>query len=68
MLAKMLTEHGDKAKGQELFTSLGCIKCHTLSQKDPPKGPFLGDVGLRFKRPDLVEAIVLPSEKNHHGL
>ena len=63
MLAKMLTEHGDKAKGQELFTSLGCIKCHTLTQKDPPKGPFLGDIGSKNKRPDLIESIILPSEK-----
>lgn len=65
LVASLLNEPGDKTKGKDLFMSqtLGCTKCHTLTTKEPPKGPFLGDIGSKYKRADLIESIVLPSEK-----
>ena len=65
LVTLMLVETGDKEKGKELYNSqaLSCFKCHTLSPKEAPKGPFLGDVGSKYKRAELLESIVLPSEK-----
>src|SRR4029079_14821441 len=65
LVQKILAEPGDKEKGKELFMSatLNCAKCHTLTTKETPKGPFLGDSGSKYKRPELLESIVLPSEK-----
>jgi putative heme-binding domain-containing protein len=51
----------DAAHGKELFESVGCVKCHTLSPGDAPKGPFLGDAGSKFSRQQLIESILKPS-------
>ena len=60
---KMQEIPGDKENGKEMFVSLSCNKCHTLSPKEAPRGPMLSDVGARIKRPELIESIILPSEK-----
>ena len=54
-------------KGRELFTSLGCVKCHTLNATDEPKGPYLGDVGTKFDANYIVESVLRPSAKIAQG-
>jgi len=57
----------DVAHGRELFTSLGCVKCHTIDKHEEPKGPFLGDVGAKYQAPYLCESIMRPSAKIAQG-
>lgn len=52
---------GDAALGEQLFTRQGCIACHTVSEDQPLKGPYLGAAG-KFPREYLVEAILEPSK------
>ncbi len=55
------------AHGKELFTSLGCVKCHTIDKHEEPKGPYLGDVGAKFQAAYLCESIMRPSAKIAQG-
>ena len=58
---------GDAAVGAKLFETVGCVKCHTTAKNDPPKGPFLGDIAVRYSRPELIESILRPSAKVAQG-
>ncbi|HEY7117098.1 MAG TPA: HEAT repeat domain-containing protein [Tepidisphaeraceae bacterium] len=58
---------GDAKAGQELFTKLGCVQCHTTSPEDPPKGPFLGGIATRYSPAELCESILKPSAKISQG-
>ena len=50
-----------KAKGSELFTAGGCIKCHVIAGKGTKLGPDLSDVTKRFKGAKLLEQMLKPS-------
>ncbi len=67
VLASAQKEKGDAAIGARLFVKQGCIGCHTVAKADPPKGPYLGDVANRYKRPELIESILKPSAKIAQG-
>ena len=43
---------GDIALGEQLFTRQTCMACHTTSQDQPQKGPYLGNIAQTYKRPD----------------
>jgi len=58
---------GDAKAGQELFLKQGCVICHTLSEKEPPKGPMLGGIATRYSRAELCESIMKPSAKIAQG-
>ena len=58
---------GDARRGQEFFTKLGCIQCHTVSAEEAPKGPFLGGIAQRYNRTELCESIMKPSAKISQG-
>ena len=58
---------GDAAVGRELFSKQGCVVCHTLSSKEPPKGPMLGGIATRYSRAELCESILKPSAKISQG-
>jgi putative membrane-bound dehydrogenase-like protein len=60
-------EKGDTALGARLFVKQGCIACHTIAKNEPPKGPYLGDIANRYKRPELIESILKPSAKIAQG-
>ncbi len=60
-------EKGDHALGEILFKKQNCIACHTINKADPPKGPYLGDIANRYKRPELLESILKPSLKITQG-
>ena len=58
---------GDATRGKELFTTQGCVACHTVSEEDPPKGPFLGGIATRYSRAELLESVLKPSAKIAQG-
>ena len=59
--ALLLEARGDAALGSQLFARQACIACHTTSQDQPQKGPYLGDAGKKWKRADLIQSILKPS-------
>jgi putative heme-binding domain-containing protein len=61
LVEKVMQMPGDKAVGAELFKKQKCVECHTLSSQEKPKGPFLGDIGVRYKRKELAESVLKPS-------
>ncbi len=55
---------GDVEQGKKLFKSIGCVKCHAISNDVPVSGgPSLADAGRRFTVDYLVESVLLPSNK-----
>ena len=62
-----LATKGDAQAGQQLFLQQGCVICHTLTEKEPPKGPMLGGIGQRYSRAELCESILKPSAKIAQG-
>jgi putative heme-binding domain-containing protein len=54
-------------RGRELFTSLQCVKCHTVDSHEEPKGPYLGDVGTKFDAKYIVESVLRPNAKIAQG-
>jgi len=67
VLKMAIATRGDAELGQQLFTKQGCILCHTMSEKEPPKGPMLGGIGKRYSRAELCESILKPSAKIAQG-
>ncbi|HSZ54348.1 MAG TPA: hypothetical protein VK797_01715 [Tepidisphaeraceae bacterium] len=54
---------GNAAHGRQLFDSLGCSKCHAITNDAPGGGgPSLAGAGKRFTVPYVVESILLPSK------
>jgi putative heme-binding domain-containing protein len=62
-----LTIKGDAKIGEQLFLKQGCVVCHTVSPKEPPKGPMLGGIATRYSRAELCESILKPSAKIAQG-
>src|SRR5207245_2065533 len=62
-----VSTRGDANFGQQLFLKQGCILCHTVSEKEPPKGPMLGGIGKRYSPAELCESILKPSAKIAQG-
>ena len=64
---RTLKTNGDAGKGQVLFRKQSCIACHTYINGQNPKGPHLVDIGKRYKKAELIESILKPSEKIAQG-
>lgn len=62
-----LTIKGNAKMGGQLFLKQGCVVCHTISPKEPPKGPMLGGIATRYSRAELCESILKPSAKIAQG-
>ncbi|HZQ46341.1 MAG TPA: heme-binding domain-containing protein, partial [Verrucomicrobiae bacterium] len=62
-----LSAPGDAGLGGQLFEKLACIKCHTTSKSEPLKGPFLGDITARYKKPEIIESILRPNAQIAQG-
>lgn len=58
---------GDVALGKKLFTQQGCAVCHTVSDKETPKGPFLGQVGAKYSREEILQSIIEPGKVVSQG-
>ncbi|MBX3412859.1 MAG: c-type cytochrome [Pirellulales bacterium] len=55
---------GDAERGRALFGTLGCTKCHAVSNTQAGGGaPSLADAKRRFTIPHLVESVLLPSRQ-----
>jgi putative heme-binding domain-containing protein len=55
---------GDAARGRQLFSSIGCAKCHGITLEQPGGGaPNLADARRRFTAAYLVESVLLPSKQ-----
>ncbi|MEO8425696.1 MAG: c-type cytochrome [Verrucomicrobiota bacterium] len=62
-----LAAKGEAKAGEQLFLKQGCVLCHTVSEKEPPKGPMLGGITTRYSRLELCESILKPSAKIAQG-
>jgi putative heme-binding domain-containing protein len=58
---------GDPKRGRAIFETVGCVKCHATDLHEEPKGPYLGDAGVKFQRPHIIESILHPSAKIAQG-
>jgi putative heme-binding domain-containing protein len=63
----VLTVKGDKMMGKQFFARQICVNCHTTSPDEKPKGPYLGDVGDKYSRKELVESITNPGANIAQG-
>ncbi|CAN5694831.1 hypothetical protein BH11VER1_BH11VER1_15650 [soil metagenome] len=67
VIAQVIKTKGDVALGEQLFTRQTCVACHTVSQDQPPKGPYLGNIAQTYKRPDLAQNILDPNKTIAQG-
>jgi putative membrane-bound dehydrogenase-like protein len=67
VVAQVVKTKGDIALGEQLFTRNTCVACHTTSQEQAQKGPYLGNIAETYKRPDLAEAILDPGKTIAQG-
>ncbi|SFT88112.1 putative heme-binding domain-containing protein [Algoriphagus locisalis] len=58
---------GDPVKGKALFTSQGCIACHSIEKGQPLKGPFMGQIGSIMNRSQITESILKPNASISQG-
>lgn len=56
-----MSHQGDPEKGRLAYEKAFCSNCHIFGDLGREAGPDLTDVGRRFRRQDLVEAILYPS-------
>jgi putative heme-binding domain-containing protein len=49
------------ARGREMFTAAGCIKCHTIAGEGSKLGPDLTKVAEKYKGEKLLRQILEPS-------
>ncbi|MDB5387160.1 MAG: heme-binding protein [Planctomycetaceae bacterium] len=67
IVARLKTATGDLKQGQRLFARQGCVACHTVSPNETLKGPLLAGISARYKRDELIESILKPSQKLAQG-
>ncbi|MBN3521931.1 c-type cytochrome [Algoriphagus lutimaris] len=58
---------GDPVKGKALFTSQGCIACHSVEKGEVMKGPFMGQIGSIMNRDQITESIMKPNASISQG-
>lgn len=63
LVAALTKEKGDPQRGNQIYLSQTCNNCHTVKPTEPSKGPYLGDIGLRSPRAELIEATLKPNAK-----
>lgn len=52
----------DFKRGKELFIAVKCQSCHTMKGEGGSIGPDLTQLGTRFTKKDMLEAIIEPSK------
>ena len=63
----ILKTNGDKDLGEQLFGRQTCVACHTTSESQPQKGPYLGNIAQTYKRAELAENILDPNKTVAQG-
>ncbi|MDA7888346.1 ThuA domain-containing protein [Akkermansiaceae bacterium] len=66
-IAQVTKIKGDVALGQAIFTRATCNACHTVSQDEKQKGPYLGNITETYRRNELAEAILVPEKTIAQG-
>ena len=66
-ITAVLKMKGDVSLGEQLFTKATCVACHTTTQDQPQKGPYLGNIAQTYKRPDLAMNILDPNKTIAQG-
>ncbi|TWT89361.1 DUF7133 domain-containing protein [Neorhodopirellula pilleata] len=66
-VGQVVAMKGDVSLGKQIFTKANCVSCHTVSQDEAQKGPYLGNIAKTYKRPDLAVAILDPSKTIAQG-
>ena len=66
-MALLNDNKADAKRGQKLFTQQGCVSCHVVGKNDPPKGPNLFDIALRYKPEEIMTSIINPSATVSQG-
>jgi putative heme-binding domain-containing protein len=59
--AYAMKNQGDRAIGERLYVTQGCIACHAVDAAAVQKGPYLGAAGAKFQRDYLIESILSPN-------
>jgi putative heme-binding domain-containing protein len=65
-----LSRHGDARRGRMLFADasrLGCATCHRVRAEGGEFGPDLSNIGGKFGRAQLIEAVLEPSRQIVEG-
>lgn len=58
---------GNVSAGQLVFAKLSCSKCHSVSPKEPSRGPELSNAARVYKRHQLAESILDPNKTIAQG-
>ncbi len=66
-LAQVIAHKGNAALGEAVFARATCAACHTVSQSEAQKGPYLGNIAETYKRAELAEAIIDPNKTIAQG-
>lgn len=66
-LAASIKHKGDPSLGEAVFARATCVACHTVTQDEAQKGPYLGNIFETYKRPELAEAILDPNKTIAQG-
>jgi putative heme-binding domain-containing protein len=66
-LAQVNGTKGVPAHGEAIFTKAACNTCHTVSEDEPQKGPYLGNIAAIYPRNELAEAILNPGKSIAQG-
>ncbi|MDP4639113.1 MAG: c-type cytochrome, partial [Verrucomicrobiales bacterium] len=65
--AVLAHQGGDVALGEAVYARATCSACHTVSQSEKQKGPYLGNIAETYKRPDLALSILEPNKTIAQG-
>lgn len=66
-IAQVTGHKGDAALGQAIFARATCNACHTVSQSEAQKGPYLGNITETYRRKELAESILDPNKTIAQG-
>ena len=66
-IAAIMKTKGDAKLGEQLFVRASCTACHTVTESEPQKGPYLGNIAQTYKRAELAEAILDPNKTVSQG-
>ena len=66
-LKQVVATSGDIALGEAVFMRAACATCHTVSQDQAQKGPYLGNIANTYRRNDLAESILNPNKTIAQG-
>lgn len=67
LAAVLAHQGGDVALGEAVYARATCSACHTVSQSEKQKGPYLGNIAETYKRPELALSILEPNKTIAQG-